>query len=171
MKPGAQLCILAPYYSTTLNFANPYHKQAFNEHTPRFWTASPDSRIDPVEYSEPPSGVKWGLASSDNSQLEFDFHCFRMEFFYFRKYSGLSPRKLRELRRTRNGICHSILYHLMVFKTPMTEMDLKKMELAYYMPPEVDWIRRETTHRTLYLTIGRYLKIFLKRYIRRRTCH
>src|SRR5215468_3449050 len=35
-KHGAQLCVVAPYSAQKLNWANPYHKWAFNEHTPRF---------------------------------------------------------------------------------------------------------------------------------------
>src|SRR5688572_28147865 len=35
-RPGAQVCIVAPYFTAGLNLANPYHKQVFNEHTPRF---------------------------------------------------------------------------------------------------------------------------------------
>ena len=37
-RPGAEVCVTAPYWSSQLNLANPYHLQRFNEHTPRFWT-------------------------------------------------------------------------------------------------------------------------------------
>jgi len=37
-RDGARICIVAPYFEQKLNLANPYHLQAFNEHTPRFWT-------------------------------------------------------------------------------------------------------------------------------------
>src|SRR5687767_3678567 len=37
-RDRAIVTIIAPYDATRLNRANPYHKQAFNEHTARFFT-------------------------------------------------------------------------------------------------------------------------------------
>ena len=141
-KPGAQLCILAPYYSNTVNFANPYHFQNFNEHTPRFWTSSPTSLIDPAEYVDPfVWGARWGLGQSDNSKSDMDFRCLRIEFFYYPAYVNKSVGTRRRLRRSQNNVCHSLLYHLVAFKPPMQEPDLEKMEVDYYIPQEVEEIR------------------------------
>jgi SAM-dependent methyltransferase len=134
-KPGAQVCIGAPYYSQGLNLANPYHKQAFNEHTPRFWTNCPTSGVDPAEYSRPPQGAAWGLASSDNSDPGFDLRCRRMEFFYFADYWGLSPEEQRAARRRDNDVCEHILYHLIVFKPPLTDADAAGLSMEYVIPP------------------------------------
>lgn len=171
MKPGAQLCILAPYYLMSVNFANPYHKQAFNEHTPRFWTASPTSRIPVCEYRQPPHSEKWGLVESDNSVPTFDFRCFRIEFFYFRKYALLSRRKLRKLRRTHNNVCNSILYHLVAFKRPMTETNIERMELDYYIPPEVINLRRKCAGIDVLRSALKPLKRAVKSLVRRHISH
>ena len=137
-KPAAQVCITAPYYTMSLNLANPYHKQTFNEHTPRFWTAAPTCPIDPAEWRQPPLGEIWGLARSDNSDLGFDLRCLRMEFFYFEEYWGLPPQDQRRARRRYLDVCEQILYHLVVFKPPMTEPDLDCLELDFYMPPQLE---------------------------------
>lgn len=162
-RPGAQLCILAPYYSTLTNLANPYHHQVFNEHTPRFWTSSPKSPVDSREYYRPPSQDIWGLASSDNSRPSFDFRCVRMEFFYFRKFAHKGPRVLRELRKTRLDVCHSILYHLVAFKPPMSEDDVDMASSEFYISPEILALRRETAPRSILAGAKRFVqRVFAK---------
>jgi SAM-dependent methyltransferase len=142
-RPGAQVCIVAPYFTSGLNLANPYHKQAFNEHTPRFWTDSAACPIPGEEWQQPPLGAQWGLASSDNSAPGLDLRIRRMEFLYFREYWGKPEARQRRARRSRLDVCEQILYHLTVFKPPMTEADLERQELAYYMPPELEERRRD----------------------------
>jgi SAM-dependent methyltransferase len=137
-RPGAQVCITAPYYTMSLNLANPYHKQAFNEHTPRFWTASATSPIDRAEWQQPPLGAMWGLSRSDNSDPGFDLRCLRMEFFYFEEYWGLSDRERRAARRRYMDVCEQILYHLVVFKPPMTDADVEAIAIDFYMPPQLE---------------------------------
>jgi SAM-dependent methyltransferase len=137
-RPGAQVCITAPYYTANLNLANPYHKQAFNEHTPRFWTDAPACAVDPEEWRQPPLGAQWGLASSDHSAPGFDLRCLRIEFFYFAEYWGQDAAALRRLRRSRLDVCEQMLYHLLAFKPPLTEADLAAWRCDYYMPPELD---------------------------------
>ena len=141
-KPGAQVCITAPYYTMGLNLANPYHKQAFNEHTPRFWTAAPTTRIDAAEWRQPPLGEIWGLAKSDNSDPGFDLRCVRMEFFYFEEYRGLPEEERRRARRRYLDVCEQILYHLVVFKPPLSETDPALDPTDLYMPPQLEARRR-----------------------------
>lgn len=141
-KPGAQVCIVAPYYNMSLNLANPYHKQAFNEHTPRFWTHVASSGVDPREWQEPPLGSCWGLSRSDNSDPGLDLRCMRIEFFYFSEYWGRSPGRLRKARRKFLNVCEQIMYHLVVFKPPLTEETLKRMSVDYFMPPQLEERRR-----------------------------
>ncbi len=146
-KPGAEVCITAPYYTMSLNLANPYHKQAFNEHTPRFWTAVPTARIDAAEWRQPPLGEIWGLGKSDNSDPGFDLRCVRMEFFYFEEYWGMPPEEQRRARRRHLDVCEQILYHLIVFKPPMTEADPAFNGRDLYMPPQLEERRKAAASR------------------------
>jgi SAM-dependent methyltransferase len=145
-KPGSQVCIVAPYYNMSLNLANPYHKQAFNEHTPRFWTHAPASGVDPREWQEPPLGSAWGLSRSDNSDPGLDLRCMRMEFFYFSEYWGLPAERVRRARRKYLNVCEQIMYHLAVFKPPLAEADLNRARIDYFMPPQLD-ARRQAAAR------------------------
>jgi len=137
-KPGCQVCIVAPYGATSLNQANPYHKQTFNEHTPRFWTDVPVSAIDPCEWHEPPLGKCWGLSRSDHSDPGLDLRCMRLEFFYFSDYWGLSAKRLRNARRRCLNVCEQIMYHLLVFKAPLTEDDVSRVHVDYFMPQPLE---------------------------------
>jgi len=133
-NPGSQLCIVAPYYFSSLNIANPYHKVAFNENTPRFFTSSPISKIPLEEYAMPPLGNIWGLGSFDNSDPGFDFRCIRMEFFYFQAYWHLSEREQRQARKKFINVCEQIMYHLIIFKPPLTEEGFDDLKLDLFMP-------------------------------------
>lgn len=137
-KPGCQVCIVAPYATMSLNLANPYHKQTFNEHTPRFWTHAPVSAIDAREWHEPPLGKYWGLSRSDNSDPGLDLRCMRLEFFYFSEYWGLSAERLRKARRRYLNVCEQIMYHLLVVKPPLTDDDVSRMHPEFFMPPQLN---------------------------------
>jgi len=137
-KPGCQVCIVAPYATTSLNQANPYHKQTFNEHTPRFWTDVPVTAIETHEWHEPPFGKCWGLSRSDNSNPGLDLRCMRIEFFYFTEYWGMTAKRLSEARRRYRNVCEQIMYHLMVFKPPLTEEEAGKTGFEFFMPPHLD---------------------------------
>ena len=126
-RPGAQVCVAAPYHSLRANLANPYHKQAFNEHSPRFWTDSPTSGVDPKEYVQPPLGSAWGLSRSDNSDPGFDLRCRGIEFFYLRPWGFLPAPLRRAARRHLLDVCEQIVYHLVVFKPPLREQDLAQV--------------------------------------------
>lgn len=144
-RAGAQVVLTAPYFSTGLNFANPYHHQLFNEHTPRFWTDAPDSAVDREEWLQPPLGAQWGLSHSDHSDPGFDLRCVRMEFFYFAEYQGLSRRRQRAARRHQLDVCEQILYHLVVFKPPLTEDDVQIPPDKLYTPPRLEERRERAT--------------------------
>lgn len=137
----AQVCIIAPYGVESLT--NPFHKQIFNEHTPRFWTNCPQTLINPAEYYHPHAGGSWGLASSDNSPAEMDFRCLRMEFFYFPEYRSLSEEEQRSARKKYLNVCDQIIYHLVAIKKPISEDDMEEIakQMDYYEPPGIT-IRR-----------------------------
>ncbi len=134
-RPGAQVCIGAPYWAQGLNVVNPYHRHAFNEHSPRFWTDAPEAPVPLAEYARPPQGAMWGLASSDNSSPSFDLRCVRIEFFYFAEYWGLDADELTELRRRSFDVCEHILYHLKVCKRSGNGGGESVPELAWFDPP------------------------------------
>jgi predicted nucleic acid-binding Zn-ribbon protein len=137
-KHGAQVCILAPYAHQGVNTANPYHHQAINEHTPRFWTSSPDTLIDPAEYVHPHAG-EWGLSESDYSHPALDLRCLRMEFFYFSAYRGLSNEVQRAARKQFLDVCDQMLFHLVVVKQPMSldELRCRGGQMQYFDPPAI----------------------------------
>jgi SAM-dependent methyltransferase len=152
-RHGAQICIVAPYSQQCLNIANPYHKQVFNEHTPRFWTASAATPIDPADY-EHPHAVPWGLLESDNSSPDIDIRCMKMGFFYFPAYRDLDVDLQRHHRQRGFDVCDQVVYNLLVIKQPTHDFEFmtmtKTMEL--YESPYVllrrvrehcDWLEAE----------------------------
>jgi hypothetical protein len=132
------VCVLAPYGHQALNYANPYHQQAFNEHTPRFWTAAPVAGIDPAEYAHPQAGA-WGLSESDLSAPGIDFRCLRMEFFYFQAYRGLPVAEQRAARKKYLDVCDQFMFHLLVVKPPLSEDDMQSIveNMEYYEPQHI----------------------------------
>ena len=116
-KSGARVVIVAPYGAQGLNLANPYHKQYFNEHSPRFWTSEFEGNVPPVEYHHPPHGTSWGLSLSDHGRAKLDLRCQRIEFLHFDEYRNLSPAKQRYLRRRHHDVCDQIIYELVVHKS------------------------------------------------------
>ena len=141
-KHGAQVCIVAPYYHQALNVANPYHTQAFNEHTPRFWTNTPTTSIAPEEFAHPHAAA-WGLKESDGSSPWIDFRCLRMEFFYFPEYRDLPVEEQRAARKKYLDVCDQIMFHLVAVKAPVSESEVEQLgeQIEYYDPPSVT-IRR-----------------------------
>jgi MoaA/NifB/PqqE/SkfB family radical SAM enzyme/SAM-dependent methyltransferase len=140
-RHGAQVCIVAPYFAQGLNFANPHHKQAFNEHTPRFWTTSRQTGMepmDPADYQHP-QGKLWGLSTNDHSDPGIDFRCLRVQFTYFPEYRHLPPEEQRAARKKYIDVCDQIVYHLLVIKQPTTEDEVEEMakQIEYYEPPYV----------------------------------
>jgi SAM-dependent methyltransferase len=128
-KHGAQICIVAPYYQQSLNLANPYHKQVFNEHTPRFWTASAVTTVDPQEYDHP-HARSWGLLTSDHSTADIDIRCATIEFLYFPAYRNL-PADVQRWHRTHEwDVCDQIVYRLLAIKRPITDEEFINMTRA-----------------------------------------
>ena len=131
-KHKSLIYVLAPYHMETVNFANFYHKQVFNESTFRFF-APPDSTtsINIKDYYNPHALI-WGLGTSDNSQLNVNIHTISMECFYFPDYADLSEDEKRNARRSLQNVCDQIYYILAVNKSdiPLTldeTVELKKI--------------------------------------------
>ncbi len=137
-KDRAQVCVVAPYSQQSLNSANPYHQQTFNEHTPRFWTAAQETPIDPQEYYHP-HAASWGLSESDSGSPGIDFRCIDMEFFYFPEYRHLPAQERRAARKKLLDVCDQIVYHLLVVKSPLAEAEMQETlaNIELYEPPQI----------------------------------
>ncbi|MDR9853300.1 methyltransferase domain-containing protein [Paenibacillus sp. VCA1] len=140
-KHKAIICIAAPYYNTSLNVANPYHKQVFNEHTARFFTTDSFSVIPEEDYYFPHAPV-WGLGASDNSNLKIDFRCLKIEYFYFPEYRRLDKNEKAKLRQSSMNIVDQILIHLVVVKDQISQEELISLSRAPLEEPHHVTIRR-----------------------------
>ncbi|PKM82244.1 MAG: hypothetical protein CVU89_06265 [Firmicutes bacterium HGW-Firmicutes-14] len=142
-KHGTQICILAPYYEQKLNFANPYHIQVFNEHTPRFWTDYPYTNIPQDDWLHP-NALTWGLSKSDHGDPGIDLRCVKMEFFYFPEYRHLTLEEKRQARKEKTDVCEEILFHLIAVKKAISEEEYIDMinRMEYYEPPHIS-IKRQ----------------------------
>lgn len=123
-KHKALVCIVAPYYHTSLNLANPFHKVVFNEHTPRFFTINDFTCLDEEEYILP-HARNWALGQSDNSSLEIDFRCLQMKFFYFEEYRRLSKEEKIQARKNKINVVDQILYQLLVVKENISDEEVE----------------------------------------------
>lgn len=143
-KHMALVCIVAPYYHTSANMANPFHRQAFNEHTPRFLTTSNWTPVNKLDY-ESPGVPEWGLAESDNSKSTIDFRCLRMELFNFPQYRQLDENEKRRLRQSLLNVVDTIMYHLLAVKEPISDQELEHIAstIKYEEPTYYTLRRRE----------------------------
>lgn len=118
-RDRAILTITGPYSASRLNEANPYHISPFNEHTPRFWTTSPDCPAGVDSTTEDfPANPQWGLANSDNRLWAHDIRLLRGEYFYFPPYRGLAEEMKIVLRRSLMDVCDSFIFHSVILKSP-----------------------------------------------------
>jgi SAM-dependent methyltransferase len=104
-KPGAQICITAPYYAMSLNLANPYHKQ-----TSTSTRRASGRRRRPVRSIRQIGGSRrWERSGawrgSDNSDPGFDLRCLRMEFLGGPRCARVRVSSRKEWpRRRRKGV-------------------------------------------------------------------
>ena len=143
-KHRALVCVVAPYYHTSANMANPFHKQVFNEHSPRFFTTSSWTPLSKSDY-ESPGIPEWGLAESDHSRCTIDFRCRRMEMFYFPQYRQLDENEKRRLRQSLLNVVDTIMYHFLVVKEPISDQELEHVasNIRYEEPSYYTLRRRE----------------------------
>lgn len=127
-KHKAIVNILAPYYFETVNLANFYHKQVFNESTFRFFATESNTSLDIKDYYNPHAS-SWGLASSDNSNHEVNLYTLNVEYFYFPSYVNLSEEEKRNARRSLLNVCDQIYYSLAVNKSKAVFTDEEIDEL------------------------------------------
>ena len=149
-KHKAIVQVLAPYYYTTLNTANFYHLNVFNEDTFRFFTTFSDTGvIDKEEWYSPHSSY-WGLSDSDNSTSDVQMELINMEFFYYKEYVKLGNEQKRRARRSLNNVCDQIYYELIINKSgvPFTpeEIQLAREHAKAIEPPLIQHIRNRDTY-------------------------
>lgn len=127
-KHKAIVHIRAPYFMTSLNIANHYHKLIFNEDTFRLFTNYPTKMVDAEEYYCP-QAREWGQGQSDNSSMKIEFTMLKMEFFYYKEYSHLTEQEKRRARRAFSNVCDQIYYVLAVNKEekPLTDDECRKL--------------------------------------------
>src|ERR1041385_841369 len=125
-KDRALITIIAPYEATRLNQANPYHFQAWNEHTARFFTTDGAYPLDAEEFDFP-SITTWGLGASDHSQSQVDLRCLHIQFHYFAPYRSLDERTKWTLRHSLADVCDQMALHLLVVKSAITREELSHL--------------------------------------------
>lgn len=118
LKPGAQFKLVVPYFSTTLNFANPFHNNniCFNEHTFRFFSSDADCDALQKSHWSTPSCPHWGLRYSANSELSVEFRTLGIDFVYFPEYRHLSAEERFLARSTKTNVADQIIYSLLAIK-------------------------------------------------------
>lgn len=127
-KHKAIVNILSPYYMETVNLANFYHKQVFNEATFRFFTNDSKVPLDVKEYYNPHAS-SWALGSSDNSDNQINLYTLNIEYFYFPSYIDLTDEEKRNARRSLLNVCDQIYYSLAVNKSGSIFLDEEINEL------------------------------------------
>jgi len=114
LKPEGQFKIVVPYFTTTINYANPFHNNqiCFNEHTFRFFSSDAETDALPKYQYETPSCRQWGLRYSANSELGIEFRTRKIGFFYFPEYRDLDEKSRFLARSTSTNVVDQIIYTL-----------------------------------------------------------
>lgn len=138
-KHGAIVQILAPYYMTSLNLANHFHLNVFNEDTMRLFSNNHTYMIAPDEYACP-HVPGWGVQQSDNSDGTVEMEILKMEYFYYKEYCGLSDERKFYARRSFLNTCDQIFYVMVVnkSKTPFLKQELETfLEFSKTLEPKI----------------------------------
>ncbi|MEK1944923.1 MAG: methyltransferase domain-containing protein [Ensifer adhaerens] len=126
-KDRALVTIISPYHETSLNKANPYHLQNFNEHTARFFTGADKVPAVPLREYDFPHARPWGLIESDNTQELIDIRVLHLEYFYMPEFRGLKENEKSFFRRHLINVSDQMLIHAVVVKSPIVEDELIKL--------------------------------------------
>jgi len=118
LQPGAQFKIVVPYYTTTLNLANPFHNNniCFNEHTFRFFSSESDCEVLPKHEYQTPSCPHWGLRYSANSEIGIEFKTLRIDKFYYPQYAELIGPDKAAACSSKLNVAEQISYSLQAVK-------------------------------------------------------
>ena len=137
-KDRALVTVVSPYAATSLNLANPYHVQVFNEHTARFFTNAAETAMERSDYDFP-SAQHWGLASSDHSHWQADLRLLKCEFHYMPAYRGLHDEAKRVLRKSLNDVVDQMVLHFLVVKSEISHEEFadRIRNTIFQEPPAV----------------------------------
>lgn len=130
LRHDGKLFISVPYFTNTLNLANPFHNNniCFNEHTFRFFSSDPEvSCLDESEYATP-SCPQWGLRYSANSEIGMEFRMEYIDFSYFPEYDSCSDEVKRLSRRTKLDVVDQISYLLVPVKPSPSNVNTAPIE-------------------------------------------
>jgi SAM-dependent methyltransferase len=118
LRPGGQFKIIVPYFTTTLNLANPFHNNniCFNEHTFRFFSSEAECDVIPKHEYQTPSCRHWGLRYSANSEIGVEFRTLRIDYFYFPPYATLREADRATARASKLNVVEQISYSLSAVK-------------------------------------------------------
>ena len=118
LQAGAQFKIVVPYFTGTVNFANPFHNNniCFNEHTFRFFSSEVECEAISKEEYQTPSCPHWGLRYSANSEIGIEFKTLRIDKFYFPLYSERSESDKAAARSSKLNVVEQISYSLQAIK-------------------------------------------------------
>lgn len=128
----AVVCIVAPYAHSTTHMVNPRFRQAFNEHSPRYWTRNRFFSGNLEEYYLTRTDT-WSLLEEEEALEagEPDFRLLKLELFYYPPYQGCyDPLELTILRQSQLNVADQIMYHLVAVKAPMEEQELEWMRIS-----------------------------------------
>lgn len=118
LKPGAQFKIVVPYFTTTVNLANPFHNNniCFNEHTFRFFSSEVECEAIPKHEYQTPSCPHWGLRYSANSEIGIEFKTLRIDKFYFPRYAKKNELEKLAACSSKLNVVEQISYSLQAVK-------------------------------------------------------
>lgn len=86
-KNGAQLEIGVPYFSQSVNIANPYHHMYFNEHTFRFFCRESDDQHNVIPRNNLIRDYSFGLWNSANEgELPGYVRIMKIEYVYLDEF-------------------------------------------------------------------------------------
>lgn len=131
-KSDGIIYITVPYYTTALNFANPFHNNqiCFNEHTFRFFSSAIDcAALSRIDYSTP-SCPNYGLKHSANTDSSIELELVKIDYDYFPEYSNLSKDEQRALRASKINVVDIIHYWLKPVKLQTTQTIKKESLLS-----------------------------------------
>jgi SAM-dependent methyltransferase len=129
-KDDGTIYITVPYFTTGLNWANPFHNNqiCFNEHTFRFFSSAIECpAMSKMDYSTP-SCPNYGLKHSANTDSNVEFELLKIDYDYFPEYLGLSSDELRSFRKSKIDVVDAIHFWLKPIKS-LTTQTIKKESL------------------------------------------
>ncbi|WP_157275139.1 class I SAM-dependent methyltransferase [Dechloromonas agitata] len=118
LRPEAQFKIVVPYFTTSVNLANPFHNNniCFNEHTFRFFSSDLECEAIPKLEYQTPSCPHWGLRYSANSEIDLEFKTLRIDKFYFPQYAQQSGPDRVVACSSKLNVAEQIIYSLQAVK-------------------------------------------------------